>query len=65
MKEPFLSKRVYKRIRGENSVGGGGGGGGAPRRKLCCVPSGKDSYLNHFFNHFSFFCSEVFAYGNS
>ena len=27
MKGPFLSKRVYKRIRGETSVGEGGGGG--------------------------------------
>ena len=41
MKGPFLSKRVYKRIRGETSGGGGGEG------------------------HFSFFCSEVFASGNS
>ena len=74
MKGPFLSKRVYKRIRGETSVGGGGGGEESPRKKVfslppppppppqesprikvCSVPSGKDSYLNHFFNHFSFF----------
>ena len=27
MKGPFLSKRVYERIRGETSVGGGGGAG--------------------------------------
>ena len=54
MKGPFLSKRVYKRIRGETSVGGGGGEE-SPRIKVCSVPSGKDSYLNHFFNHFSFF----------
>ena len=33
MKEPFLSKRVYKRIRGETSVGGGGGGG-SPYKSL-------------------------------
>ena len=53
MKGPFLSKRVYKRIRGETPVGGGGEE--SPRIKVCWVPSGKDSYLNHFFNHFSFF----------
>ena len=35
MKGPFLSKRVYKRIRGETSVGGGGGRGVPPRIKLC------------------------------
>ena len=33
MKGPFLSKRVYKRIRGETSVGGGGGKGGASPHK--------------------------------
>ena len=33
MKGPFLSKRVYKRIRGETSVGGGGGE--SPRIKVC------------------------------
>ena len=35
MKGPFLSKRVYKRIRGETSVGWGGGGGESPRIKVC------------------------------
>ena len=51
-KDLFCQKGVYKRIRGETSVGGGGE---SPRIKVCWVPSGKDSYLNHFFNHFSFF----------
>ena len=61
---PFLSKRVYKRIKGETSAGEGGGGR-ASLYKTCWVPSRNYSYLNHFFYHFSICCPEVFAYGNS
>ena len=34
MKGPFLSKRVYERIRGETSVGGGGEGRVSPSEKF-------------------------------
>ena len=53
---------VYKRIRGETSAGGGGGASSY----ITWLSTLRELFiLKPFFYHFSFFCSEVFAYGNS